>query len=147
MCVVRHLAHRVRLVRLVAAPSAAVVEDDHLVLAAEDRNLPVPGRGVGAQPHDQHQRFATAVHLVIHVDSVYVSPRHRFSPEFVTIQQFLVDSTAIVPRRYVNKRCDSVENRSQLGWMVTSLTSKISVDPGGMVMGSPRKMKSWVVFP
>ena len=78
-CVVRHLAHRVGLVRLVGAPGAAVVEGDYLVLAAEGGDLAEPARRVRAQTHDQEQRFAAAANFVVEIDAVYPRRGHRRS--------------------------------------------------------------------
>ena len=53
-----------------AAPDAAVVEDDRAVVLGELRHLEHPGRRVGGEPHDQQQRIAAAVLLVVQLESI-----------------------------------------------------------------------------
>ena len=74
--IVRHLADGVRFVRLIAPSRASVVERDHLILTAESGYLRPPASRVRSEPHDQHERLAPAVDLIVEIDPVYSRERH-----------------------------------------------------------------------
>src|SRR5919106_2438805 len=59
---------RIRHVRAVRAPGAAVIEADHLEVLAQPLDLPRPGARIAGEPADMDERRALAVELVTHVD-------------------------------------------------------------------------------